>query len=117
MLPTAKHGLYRQAALPATAAKQPVELSTHLDCMLLRCTLLNSTASYEAALYTNQPNQLPADHHSSILTCLVHLGDDGGADLLNLLLLVFKLVHLGQLVAIQPLHGFIHSLLNLALIL
>ncbi len=63
------------------------------------------------------PNQLPADHHSSVLTCLVHFGDDGGADLLDLLLLVFKLVHLSQLVAIQPLHGLIHSLLNLALVL
>ncbi len=75
----------------------------------LYCTLLN--------FFPKQTHQLIGDDHSSLLTCLVHLGDDGGADLLDLFLLVFKLVHLGQLVAIQPLHGLIHCLLNLALVL
>ena len=100
---------------------KPQQLSIHHDSSLLhtalQCTLLNLTFSRQAAVLAEQPHQLTEDYHSALLTCVVHLGDDGGADLLNLLLLVFKLVHLSQLVAIQPLHGLIHSLLNLALVL
>lgn len=50
-------------------------------------------------------------------TCLVHLGDDRRANLLDLLLLVFKLVNLGQLVAVQPLHCLIYRLLDALLVL
>ncbi|CAA6672244.1 unnamed protein product [Spirodela intermedia] len=44
---------------------------------------------------------------------LVHAGDDGIADLLQLLELVLELLHLGQLVAVQPLHGLLHLFLDL----
>merc|ERR1712173_177289 len=40
-------------------------------------------------------------------TLLVKLGDDGAADGLHLLLLVLELVHLGQLVAVQPFHSIL----------
>merc|ERR1712241_1278360 len=38
---------------------------------------------------------------------LVELGDDGVADGLNLLLLLLELLHLGQLVGVQPLDGVV----------
>ncbi|CAA7409401.1 unnamed protein product [Spirodela intermedia] len=44
---------------------------------------------------------------------LVHAGDDGITDLLQLLELVLELLHLGQLVAVQPLHGLLHLFLDL----
>ncbi|CAA6656821.1 unnamed protein product [Spirodela intermedia] len=47
---------------------------------------------------------------------LVHLGDDGVADALELLHLVFKLVGLGELVAVEPLDGAVYGVLDLLLV-
>ncbi|TVU36755.1 hypothetical protein EJB05_18701, partial [Eragrostis curvula] len=50
-------------------------------------------------------------------SALVHLRDDGVADALQLLHLVFKLVHLCELVAVQPADGSVNGVLNLLLVL
>jgi hypothetical protein len=47
---------------------------------------------------------------------LVHLGNDGVADALELLHVVIKLVSLCQLVGIKPLDGTIDSIINLLLV-
>lgn len=48
-----------------------------------------------------------------LTSALVHLGDDGRADALQLLELVLQLLCLCQLVGIQPADSLIHLLLNL----
>ncbi|KAK2975089.1 hypothetical protein RJ640_014451 [Escallonia rubra] len=56
-------------------------------------------------------------HRTIFTTCtLVHLCDDGVADALQLLHLVFKLIRLRKLVGIQPLDGRLDGILHLLLV-
>merc|ERR1719498_841182 len=48
---------------------------------------------------------------------LVHLGDDGVAHALQLLELVGELLHLGELVAVEPGDGLVHGLVDGLLVL
>merc|ERR1719198_465850 len=88
-----------------------VSLIDLLDLGAGRSTLASGGRGTRAAPHVGHA---AATRHAT--TRLVHFGHDGVAEALELLQLVLELVHLGELVGVQPGDGALNRLLNLLLV-